>query len=504
MRPVRILLAVVVLVGVIGLSRSWAGGPALEDTALDDVAVPAAVDPDAASSTWYCTVGAAPTEGPSTHLVLMSSPTGGEGTAVVTAYGTDAAMPPAQIEIPGSDLVVVDAAAAFGTADVSIMVESSVPDLVVEHRVAAAEGATQVPCSTSGSDSWFFLSQSTVLGATAQLVLFNPFPKDASVDVVATLDSEVIAAPGLTGIVVPAGTRRVLDLGEHVQRRPQFSMTVRLRTGRVIAETIQWLDISAEDAAPRRGLRLQLGVQEPRSDWYFAGGFTGEGAQETLVVHNPGDDPVSALVQVAPYGAGDLLPEPFEIVVQPRRTSVLDLTAESRVPPVGLHSISVRAADGDQLVVGRVNDVTGATEQRSTPEMAQRPPLDRGTTIGTGSPGAARRWAATAVPATAELPGMILVHNPTNGIAVVTARLVGGELDGIALAEGLEVAPGDSVAIRSGEQPPASGVLNVVVDSDEPVVVESLLSFAAENDLSMGLAVPLLDNTGGFAPVPRR
>lgn len=504
MKPIRIILAVLAAIGVIGLTRAWSGGPAATDATLDPVPVPAASDPDAASSTWFCAAGAAPVGEPSTHRILLLSPTGAAGTARVTGFGTDGAIKAADVEIDGKDVVAVDAAESFGAADVSVQVESTIADLVVEHRVTVNHGESQVPCSTSGSDQWFFLSQSTVRGAATQLVVFNPFPKDASLDVVATIEGEVLAPPGLTGIVVPAGTRRVIDIGEHVQRRPQFSMAVTLRTGRVVAESAQWLNITDEGVPPHRGLRLQLGVPAAQPEWTFAGGFTGEGAQERLVAHNPNDEPVAALVQVLPYGAGELLPEPFEIEVLPRRTMVLDLSAESRVPPVGLHAISVTAADGGRLVVGRVNDISATTEQRSTPEQAQRPPLERGTTIGTGSPGAARRWAAVSVTATEESAGFVLVHNPNNGIASVSASVVGGDLHGTALADGVEVAPGDTLAVSLGGQRPASGALSVTVESDEPVVVEPLQPFTAQNDLSMGLAVPLLSSAAPFVFAPGR
>lgn len=491
MKPVRVLLAGIVILGVVVLSRAWGGGSAPESATLEAVPIPAAVDVEAAAATWFCTASSAA----STHVVELMSPSGSDGTAEVTAYGADGALPPASVAVTGAAPALIDTAQSFGSAEVSVMVESTIADLVVEHRVVVPGGESQVPCATSGSDEWFFPSQSTVRGASAQLVLFNPFPKDASLDVVATVDNEVIAPPGLTGIVVPAGTRRVVDIGEFVQRRPQLSLAVRTRTGRVVAETVQWLDISDDDAPPRRGLRLQLGVPGARSEWFFAGGFTGEGAQEYLVAHNPGEEPVSALVQVLPYGAGDLVPEPLELQVAPGRTTVLDLSAESRVPPVGLHAITVTAADGGALVVGRVNDITGATEQRSTAEMVQRPPLERGTTIGTGAPGAARRWATSGVPATAEWSGTVLVHNPAAGIAIVTARVVGGELTDTVLADSVEVAPGDTLAIGTGGNLPESGSLSVVVESDEPVVVEPLLPFAVQNDFSMGMAVPLLSGT---------
>src|SRR5690606_5091655 len=84
-----------------------------------------------------------------------------------------------------------DVRTVFQATELSVMVESAAGDLVVEHRLVTSLGVDQVPCATSASDEWHFPMLSTSLGASARLVLFNPFSADAGVDVTVARDDGV-------------------------------------------------------------------------------------------------------------------------------------------------------------------------------------------------------------------------------------------------------------------------------------------------------------------------
>lgn len=490
------------VVAVVALLVWWGdGSPAETGAGLQRPAIPAAGEPGAASSTWYCAAGTGGGEGPWRHQILMFDPSGGDATARLTAYGAEGEVDSIEVDVEAPGPVAVNVGDEFATPDVSVLVESSAPELVVEHRVRAEGRADQVPCATSSSRQWSFPAMTTSRGNSAQLVLFNPFSMDASVDITAAISDGVRAPQEWQGLVVPAGTRRVLDLGAAggIERRDQFSVVVDARNGRLVAETSQTLDTEADEESEEpatSGLRLQVGVPRALTAWTFAGGFAGEGAQEELVVFNPGDDPVTAVVQVVPYGAPELPPEPFEIEVPARRYQQLDLGAESRIPGEGFHSIAVEAER--PVVVGRVISLFDGPSTEATDEAPARPSLTGGTAISTGSPLAATLWSSTGVVVVDDRQSSLYVYNPGPGIAVVAATAIGGDADGSVLADEVEVAAGDGVVVATEFADLSDRQLSVLVEANAPVVVESLVPFDGDDDLSFTSAVPLRAGAGGL------
>jgi hypothetical protein len=91
---------------------------------------------------------------------------------------------------------------------------------------------------------------------------------------------------------------------------------------------------------------------------------------------------------------------------------------------------------------------------------------------------------------------VVLVHNPNDGIAVVSTSTVAGgsssEVDGAQV----EIAPGDSIAVGV---PIVEGVSSAAVriSSMSPVVVEQLPTFPSQGDLSLNLAVPVRSDRRG-------
>ena len=68
--------------------------------------------------------------------------------------------------------------------------------------------------------------------------------------------------------------------------------------------------------------------------------------------------------------------------------------------------------------------------------------------------------------------------------------MLGGPQDGTALADAVEVSPGDSVAVVSSSFEFDAAAVTVQVEATGPVVVERTLSWLDLNDLAMGLAIP--------------
>jgi hypothetical protein len=496
----RLLLVTVVVLALVGLTSWWSGGPSGQEPFEVD-AVPTAGRDGAASSTWYCPGGSVLGDEAATHAVLLMNPGGEPVAARLTAVDQEGRTVERTVEVPSPGPLSVNVNRDLELPDASVLVESPAGELVVEHRLTTAAGTDQVPCATTASTEWYFPSQSTLSGDRAQLVLFNPFPVDAGVDLGVATDDSVLVPGAWQGIVVPARSVRVVDLGDEseaegafgVQRRGQFALSVRTRTGRVVAETVQTLR-----NGDTSGLRLQMGVAAPSSVWAMAAGAVDAGAAERLVVYNPGDDTASVAVQVTPHGAVEQPPEPFEFDVAARRYRVVDLNAETRIPTVGFHSVLVETSPSTPVVVGRVLTLTDGPEVASSAEVPGRPELGSGTSIGTGSPVASPLWLVTGARAGEVASTTVLVQNPGTSPVVVSAVVIGGDADATVVADELAVAAGDAVAVpvpaEAGDAPFA-----VLVEAGGPVVVERLIAFGQPADLVMGLAVPL--RPGGAVPL---
>lgn len=490
MKVARLAALTVVVLAVIAMVSLWGGRVEPETASVERSAVPDLRTGVDLPVTWYCAAGTAATA--MTNMVYLSNPTTEVVSAHITGYTSTGALPPVDVQVAPGGPQPFDVA-TLGDATASVVVESPEPQLAVDHQLSAADYGDRDACRRSTSDAWYFPALSTTRDAGAILTLFNPFPGDAGVDIEIGLDTGTRTPTSVTGVVVPAGTTKTIDLGGQgiAERRDQFSAAVHSRSGRVIAEVAQSFDGSLGP----KGLQLSFGVPAPQRSWAFAGGFTGTGAAEHVVVQNPGDQRASVLIQVTPYGASTSPPEPIDVTVEARRYAVVDLSAETRIPGVGYHSIQL---ESDQpVVVARTTILSGPPDAAQDPAVAVRPALSRGVAISTGSPVAARAWTVPAIDAGASPVPVVMVHNPGVGIAKVSlSSVTAGAVSDVADATGIEVAPGDSVAV---ELPTGGGVeATIQVRSSEPVVVERITTYGPDVDLAFDLAVAV---HGGSEPL---
>ncbi|MHB1137562.1 MAG: DUF5719 family protein [Microthrixaceae bacterium] len=498
MRTARLLALTVIVVALVALTSWWAGAPAARDDTVLDHVVPAAGTDASLSSTWYCAAGGAGAPEPAAHQVLLSNPTGAIAPARLSAFGAEGQVGSFATEVNPGEVAAIDVNESFGTVGLSVMVESESGALVVEHRLGTPTAVDSVPCATTSSGAWFFPSQSTLRGATAQLVLFNPFSGDASVDITfATSDG--VRIPGeWAGLVVRAGSSRVVDLSQFASVRDQFSVSVKARSGQLIAETAQYFDVQDDETlglARTSGMQLQVGIPQARTEWVLATGFTGSGVREKVVVYNPSREAAAVIVQVTPYGGASMPPEPFELDVPGGRFAVVDLSAETRVPAEGFHAIQVES-DGTPVVVGRSIQLNGEATAPADPATGVRPAETLGATLGTGTPRPTTRWIVPALVTGPDEQPMVFVHNPGTGIATVRMQALAGTEERISVVSGLEVAPGDSRWVAVGTPEGAPELLEVanrtiLVEATEPVVVERTITFAGADDVSVALAVPV-------------
>jgi len=391
----------------------------------------------------------------------------------------------ALIDLAPHQRVVVDTAEALPGMS-SVMVELSGGAGIVEHRLVSERSSDVGRCTTIASGVFYFPAVDTsrdVAGGAAsvppvaRLWLLNPFPTDASVDVLVAQEDGVRVPPSLRGLVVPGGSVRSIDLGQDaLQRRSQGSVTVLARAGQIVAELSQ----SGDGVGGGEGLRLQLGIPRAEQQWLFADGFAGAGVTERYVVLNPGNDAVTVELAVSVAGDQAFQPEPFVRDIPARRFTVFDLHQESRLPESGLRWVTITTESGTGVAVARVVALTQAGDGAT-----DRPAVANGLAGSTGSTEAASAWAFGSA-GLEDGSQVVSIANPDpEAIAVVKlTRWV----DGVESAVGdpVEVAPGASFAVdvTAGVAVPNAGVV-LTVSSSTPVVAEFRSSTDSRVDLSV-------------------
>lgn len=435
------------------------------------------------AATWYCAAGdddGAP-EGALTHEIIITNP-GPALTARVTGYrAASNTGESAVIDVAARSQRVVrstDIGAGLGGVTVELFGGTA----AVAHRLTGAGLSDQQDCADAGGDRWHFATANSESTSGVHLWLLNPYPTDASVDVRVATDSNARVPTALNGLIVPAGSSQVIDLGnpEITARRPQFAVTVEARGGRVAAELVQTIR--------GRGLRVVPGVSRPAAGWVLADSFVGGELVEEIHVYNPSNREVSAQVAVVPTGvAPEMRPEPFLLEVPARRYATLNLATEARVPPDVARWIRVDAVGGAGVVVAQSVQVTGAGGDGTA---ATRPTVVGGLAAATGSSAAATSWLVSSVDPPPDSQSVIVVANlSTESISDVRLERATGDGSRV-IARGIEVAPGATLAIDVGEAA-STGPLGIQLVASTPVVVTGRVTTVERADLSMWSALPV-------------
>jgi hypothetical protein len=308
--------------------------------------------------------------------------------------------------------------------------------------------------------------------ASLSLLLFNPFPDDAIVDIKFATSEGTREPQATQGFVVRGRGLRVLPLDDIVRREPAVAVDVRARNGRVVVGRVQSYVQGA-----KRALSVGLASPQPAEEWWFATGDKSETATEHLAIYNPGEE--DAEVDIAFYptdpAAADAA-EPVSITV-PAGTSVpVDVNGSDGVPP-GPHSIQVRSEPGSPVVAERTLDIKGDAAVNAT--------------LQPGSPLTANLW--TFVTGAGDGSETLVVANTTGDTATVTVRVLGpAGLTPLVGLDGIELAPAGTLRIDLDEKG-AAGV---------PVFVESSVAVVAERVIGAPAGQPGVAITRGIPSLP--
>jgi hypothetical protein len=449
-------LVVVVLLAIAGIVVVGTDRPvplAAEFAPVGAPATPYAPSTARTTESWFCPGVPATGDGSSGEIVIANAgaePLEGR----YTLFNPDGAPVTQPFEVAAFDRTTIEVTDLLAASFVSALVEIDAGTGVVEQRAVHPAGSAIAPCANSASDAWYFADGWTVGDSVQNLVITNPFPGRAIVDIGFVTQIGSRAPTTFQGYVIPANGMRVIDLDEAgVQDESVLAVKVEVTSGRVVAGRSQHLL-----AGGRLGYTMTLGAPALDDQWWFADGEAAEGVDESYVVYNPTDDDVEAdLVFLGlELGPDEVPPEP--ITLQVPGNSVVTLNSEVADLPLGRHGVVVSTLTSDSIVVERVLTRPAGDSVATTVQL------------GSQSSFVATRWHVPIGFDLALEDALVIINvSFSQGVITINAIGPGGEqpLPGL---EEIVLPPNGIVAIDLGD--PSIVGEHLVVQTDVPVVVE--------------------------------
>ena len=239
---------------------------------------------------------------------------------------------------------------------VSAMVEIYGGGGFVEQRADSASGSAVSSCSNSTSSTWYFADGYTVDNSSEQLVITNPFPSDAIVNISESTATESRRPAILQSLLVKAESVLVISQDLLAKRELNLAITVDSTRGRVVVGRSQEYLASAG----RAGFTMTLGAPSLGEQFYFADGEVGPNVIERYSIYNGSD--TDAVVNVAFLGldpaAGYINPEPLTVPAG----KVVSLIAGEQGLPAGRHGAVFSTETAGSILVERaITRTTGDT-----------------------------------------------------------------------------------------------------------------------------------------------
>lgn len=248
------------------------------------------------STSWFCP-GAAAGDGIDGASVVISNPSDSDFTASVS-FLSDAAVESSIVVVPARNHSIVEVLRGRTVGVVVPVVEIIGSVGTVEQQLVYAAGDVTSQCVSATSNRWLFADGFTAAGSSQRLVLINPYPESAVVNVNYTTKEGKRTPSTLQGLILQPRSSRSLSLSEFgATDESTVAVEVIASTGQIVASRIQHYL-----GAGRLGYSTTVGTPSALKEWWFAAGRTGPQVSERLVVFNPSD--LLAQVNVSFFGEG--------------------------------------------------------------------------------------------------------------------------------------------------------------------------------------------------------
>jgi hypothetical protein len=491
-RPMRrpVMLALVLAAGVASVVTTRHTTATREPQFGTAPAAVQALQPRATaiSVSWMCPGVPATVESPG--VIAVVNPLDLTATIDVTLMQSDGRPRRIRQDVPALSRIELELSKLAPAPFTAAVVESRWVELVVEQRAVVGGTVVSAPCMSATSDRWYSADGSTAKDASSSLLLMNPFPADAVVDLEFTTEEGQSAQ---RGVLVPGRSLRVVDLGEEgTRRKNNVAMTAKVIIGRVVAGRVTRFDGSADRVGVVAGpLSPALGTE-----LLFADGSTTADASERYVVYNPGAE--RAEVQIVFYPdvpattTNPIVIDPVATTVAPGETSTVDPARLAL--PAGPHRAVVTSLNGVGVVVERVISSSPSTGAPGVSSVF-------------GSQVSAAKWWVGDAPLSGGGHARIVVANLTGTPGRVTISVLGpaGSRPLIGATD-VEIVPSGSRTFDLERLTPGAARLAVLVEATVPVVVERVQRVDGVVGLARSLGLPAATVAGSAAivePLPQ-
>ena len=453
-------------------------------TAQSVQAVPVAAPAGAYSSSWFCAgaTDASPNYAAGRIVVANGAATPVTGTVtIVPSSGSPVSTP---ISLGPDSQISVPETVSAGSPWVGAIVDVDGGAVAVTQVVDGPLGRSVSPCATSGSQHWYLPSGQTRVNASETVLLLNPYPTDAIVDLSFSSDQGAEAPQDFQGLDVPPGGLVAVPLGTHLRRRAFIATSITARTGNIVAWETEIVTPPANGAAivgtpaassplsdpalAVAGLTVTLGAPSAGSSWAWPDGLAGPSLDEQYVIYNPG--PATASVRLS-LGLQQGTAEPIPLTVGPYQVVPVVAEQQARIPAGAPHTATVVSVNGVPVVAARTVTANKAAVAGGLTVTGLGQML--------GERLAAPGWIVAATATDSAHSGQLVVENPGT-------RAVKAAVAGLGPAGSLSVPPGGRSAL-----PVPNGVNGpLLVTASGPVYVEYDL-FGSSAGYSISTAVPL-------------
>ena len=488
-----LVIVVSLLVGAVVLDQ----GRSEPEVLTQAVGLPGSVvaTEDSTSSTWFCAASTAQEGGLADSEIVLANTQLEPVTAAVSVY-RGSSLPSIDAQPDERDVVIeAQSIASLRLAElapdaevVSIAVEVDHGGVLVEKISSGPTGVARTTCATDASTQWVTTAGSTVPGAQLQLVVFNPFPDEVTVDIDFVSNVGVRRPEALTGLHVPARSSRIVEVADFVAASEAITSFIRARSGRVVVESIQSFDGSDVPL----GLSVMSGAPAVANSWTFAG-VTPAAGPASLTIVNPSDEELRVDVEVFPAGAERVV-EPFEVVLQPGQRDIVELESAGRLAEISSFSLVARARNGAVIMAG-VEQRPAVAEPDPLAELVEDIVVDAPSTGFASSIGqatASRRLFTTVDITEDDERSALHIFNPAADTFVpVTARI---SLDGASRDVELEVGPQRTTRVPLTEL--ATGRYTLELIATNPIVATREITGLSSRSWAplLPIAEPVSDN----------
>jgi hypothetical protein len=356
-RTLVVLLIVAGVAGIVALERMEVDKSEGASAAIIDYpGFPMVPDQRRISSSWFCP-GVAAGDGVEAGNIAIANPSETDISAAVT-FMSDGEPESENVIVPARSRIQVESIRGRTVGVVVPVVEIIGNVGTVEQQLIYAAGDVTSQCTTSTAPEWLFADGWTVEGSSERIVVTNPYPESAVVNVTFTTREGKRSPANLQGLIVGPQRSRSLSMStEGAEGEAVIAVQVTATTGKIIASRAQHYL-----GGGRLGYSTTLGVPRALTEWWFAAGRTGPNVSETLVVFNPNEEDESVTVvffgdgiSVDPLTLDDTAGiTPLSTVFIPAGEVVVIDTNNVADLPKGDHAMLVSSVGGLPLVVEHV------------------------------------------------------------------------------------------------------------------------------------------------------